>query len=291
LRSMTGYGEKNFGAPRLHAKISIKSLNHRFFDWNYKGTPLGELENKLRSTAQKKLQRGRVEASMEVTFLDSSAWEVSINEGLLDKILGSLEQASRRLDREPFISVDNIFRIPQLVELKRKSLSAAEAAFLEESFDETLEMVMKQRRREGRETAGQIRKHLRLIRQSLKRIDGLARVQSSLFRQRVEHRLKELNTEGMLSSERLEEEIASLAQRADIAEEMLRLRAHIDSFEKMVQEERDEPVGKLLDFLSQEIYREANTINSKSQDIDIIRESLGIKGEVESIRQHVQNLE
>jgi uncharacterized protein (TIGR00255 family) len=291
LRSMTGYGEKNFGTPRLHAKISIKSLNHRFFDWNYKGTPLGELENKLRSTARKKLQRGRVEASMEVTFLDPSAWEVSINEGLLDKILASLEQASRRLDREPFISVDNIFRIPQLVELKRKSLSAAEAAFLEQSFDETLEMVMKQRRREGRETAGQIRKHLRLIRQSLKRIDGLAKVQSSLFRQRMEHRLKELNTEGTLSRERLEEEIASLAQRADIAEEILRLRAHIDSFEKMVQEERDEPVGKLLDFLSQEIYREANTINSKSQDIDIIRESLAIKGEVESIRQHVQNLE
>ncbi len=291
MKSMTGYGEKNFEAPELRAKISLKSLNHRFFDWSYKGTPLGELENKLRSAAQKKLQRGRVEASMEVTFLDPSAWEVSINEGLLDKILASLEEASRRLGREPSISVDNIFRIPQLVELKRKSLSAAEAAFLEQCFDETLEMVMKERRREGRETAGQIRKHLRLIRRSLKRIDGLAKVQSSLFRQRMEHRLKELNTEGSLSRERLEEEVASLVQRADIAEEILRLRAHTDSFEKMVREEREEPVGKLLDFLSQEIYREANTINSKSQDIDIIKESLAIKGKVESIRQHVQNLE
>jgi uncharacterized protein (TIGR00255 family) len=288
---MTGYGEKNVEARGLRAKISIKSLNHRFFDWNYKGTPLGELESKLRSAAQKKLQRGRVEASMEVAFLDPSAWEVSINEGLLDKILVVLEEASRRLGREPFISVDNIFRIPQLVELKRKSLSAAETAFLEQCFDETLEMVMKERRREGRETAGQIRKHLRLIRRSLKRIGGLAKVQSSLFRQRMEHRLKELNNEGSLSRERLEEEVASLVQRADIAEEILRLRAHIASFEKMAREEREEPVGKLMDFLSQEIYREANTINSKSQDIDIIKESLAIKGEVESIRQHVQNLE
>jgi uncharacterized protein (TIGR00255 family) len=288
---MTGYGEKNVEGRGLRAKISIKSLNHRFFDWNYKGTPLGELENKLRSAAQKKLQRGRVEASMEVTFLDPSAWEVSINEGLLDKILVILEEASRRLGREPFISVDNIFRIPQLVELKRKSLSAAEAAFLEQCFDETLELVMKERRREGRATAGQIRKHLRLIRRSLRRIGGLAEVQSSLFRQRMEHRLKEMNTGGSLSKERLEEEVASLAQRADIAEEILRLRAHIASFEKMAREEKEEPVGKLLDFLSQEIYREANTINSKSQDIDIIKESLAIKGEVESIRQHVQNLE
>jgi uncharacterized protein (TIGR00255 family) len=288
---MTGYAEKNFEATGLRAKISLKTLNHRFFDWNYKGTPLGELENKLRSTAQKKLQRGRVEASIEVIFLDPTAWEVTINEGLLDKILVSLEQASRRLGREPFISVDNIFRIPQLVELKRKDLSAPEVAFLEQCFDQTLEMVMKERRREGRETAGQVRKHLRLIRRSLKRIGGLAKKQSSLFRQRMEHRLKELNTEGSLSSERLEEEVASLVQRADIAEEIQRLRAHIDSFEKMVREERQEPVGKLLDFLSQEMYREANTINSKSQDIDIIKESLAIKGEVESIRQHVQNLE
>jgi uncharacterized protein (TIGR00255 family) len=107
----------------------------------------------------------------------------------------------------------------------------------------------------------------------------------------LEQRLKDVNSDLPPQEGKMEEEVAYLAQRADIAEEILRLRSHIDSFEKLTQEEKEEPVGKMLDFLSQEIYREANTINSKSQDIQITNESLTIKGEVESIRQHVQNIE
>jgi uncharacterized protein (TIGR00255 family) len=94
-----------------------------------------------------------------------------------------------------------------------------------------------------------------------------------------------------LQVEKLEGEAALLAQRADIAEEILRLQSHLAAFAELTRLEKEEPVGKMLDFLSQEISREVNTINSKSQDISIVRASLAIKGEVESIRQHVQNIE
>lgn len=291
MRSMTGYGEKSFEAPGLRAKVSIKSLNHRFFDWNYKGAPLGEIENKWRVMTQKKLKRGRLEVALDLTILDPSSWEIFIDEGLLEKILSTLEKASARAGKAVNFSVDNIFRIPQVIELKRGDLSVEAISFLEKSFEETLANVLRERCREGKETAQQVRRHLRRIRQSLKRIEKLAKKQPLLIREKLKQRLKEVNGEFRGQEGKMEEEVAYLAQRADIAEEILRLRSHIDSFEKLTQEDKEEPVGKMLDFISQEIYREANTINSKSQDIEIISESLTIKGEVESIRQHVQNIE
>ncbi|MEW5902124.1 MAG: YicC/YloC family endoribonuclease, partial [Acidobacteriota bacterium] len=135
---MTGYAEKSFTGPGLRVKVSIKSINHRFFDWNYKGAPLGELENRLREASQRKLQRGRIEAAVDLDFLDPAAWKISINEPLLEKILTTLEKASRRLGRAVNFSVDNIFRIPQVVELQRKELTPEEKSFLEKSFEETL---------------------------------------------------------------------------------------------------------------------------------------------------------
>jgi uncharacterized protein (TIGR00255 family) len=291
VRSMTGYGERSFEAPGLRGKVSIKSLNHRFFDWNYKGVPLGEIENKWRGMTQKKLKRGRLEVALDLTILDPSGWEVFIDEGLLEKILSTLEKASARVGRVGHVSVDNIFRIPQVIELKRKDLSAESVSFLGKSFEETLADVLRERSREGRETALQIRRHLRRVRQALGRIERRAKKQPFFIREKLKQRLKDIDSRLPAQEGKMEEEVAYLAQRADIAEEILRLHSHIDSFEKLVQEDKDEPVGKMLDFISQEMYREANTINSKSQDISITNETLAIKGEVESIRQHVQNIE
>ena len=291
MRSMTGFGEKRFSRPGLRAKISIKSLNHRFFDWNYKGAPLGEVENRLRALAQRKLLRGRIEVAVDLDFLDPSSWEIAINEALLEKVLATLEKASRRMGKSISFSVDNIFRIPQVVEIRRRELTAEVKSFLEKAFDETLDKVLKERRREGRETARQVRRHLRSIRRSLRRIVSLARTQPHLIREKFTQRMKDLNGDVLIGGEKVEGEVAYLAQKADIAEEIVRLRSHIDAFDLWVREGQEEPVGRMLDFLSQEIAREANTINSKSQNIAITKESLVIKGEVESIRQHIQNIE
>jgi uncharacterized protein (TIGR00255 family) len=288
---MTGYGERRFAAPGLRAKISIKSLNHRFFDWSYKGAPLGELETRLRALAQKTLPRGRVEVAIELDILDPANWEVVINEGLLEKILVTAQMAARRLGEAVHFSVDNLFRIPQIVELRRKDLSAAERSFLEEAFEETLAEVVKGRLREGRETARRLRQHLRLIRSALRQVEGLAKTQPRFLRDKLKLRLKDMEGAPGVEEGKLETEAAYLAQRADIAEERLRLRSHLDAFDQLLREEKEEPLGKMLDFLAQELSREANTINSKSQDIGIVKATLAIKAEVESIRQHIQNIE
>ena len=291
MRSMTGYGEKRFTTPSLRARISVKTLNHRFFDWSYKGQPLGGLEARLKALAQKKLQRGRVEAAIDLDFLDPAGWEVLINEGLLEKILETSQKAAGRLGEAVRFSVDNLFRIPQIVELKHKDLSATERAFLETAFEQTLDLVVRERLREGRETARQLRRHISSIRRSLRQVESLAGAQPRNLRDKLKRRLREIEDLPGAEDGKLETEAALLAQRADIAEEILRLRSHLDAFDELIRGERDEPVGKMLDFLAQELSREANTINSKGQDIDIVKASLAVKGEVETIRQHIQNIE
>jgi len=291
IKSMTGYGEKIFHSRTLQVKIAVKTLNHRFFDWSYRGFALGELENAWRELCQRSIERGRVEVSADLSFRDDAGWDVVIHDGLLRKIINSLARTSRKLGQPLEISPEIIFRLPQLMELRRRDLSQAEKDFLMRSFELTLAEVMKARRREGRETAKQLWIHLALSRKSLASIKKMAGNQPAVFREKLRLRWKEANHDHPPEEGKLEEEAALQAQRADITEEIIRLMSHLRSFAEVLRRAEGEPAGKILDFLAQELAREANTISSKSQNIDITRESLAIKAEVESIRQHVQNIE
>ena len=291
IKGMTGFAEKSFTSGSLRLKVSVKTLNHRFFDWSYKGTPIGGAENRLRALCQKVIRRGRVEVYLEMASLGPENWSFRINEGLLEKILASFERVSRRTGRRLEISLDSIFRVPQLIELERKGLTESETRFLERSFLRTLEGVVRLRRKEGRETARQVHVHLGNIRRAIARIEARFRRQPARLQAKLKQRLNELNGTSAVSQGRLAEEASLLAQRYDLAEEIARLKTHLDTLQGLVSPRVAEPVGKRLDFLAQELFREANTLNSKSQDIRITKESLGIKNELETIRQHIQNIE
>lgn len=291
IQSMTGYADKRFDSQYLSAKISIKTLNHRFFDWSYRGTPIGSVENRLRAVCQKKLHRGRVEVSVELVFLDSSRWDFWFNEDLLEKIFSSLERIFSKMQKKISFSVDNIFAIPRAVEMRRKDFTKDEVSFLEKKFDLTLEYVIKARIREGKEMGREIRGHVQNIRQVLRRVEKLAKTHPLIIREKLELRLKDQNYETSFSEEKIVEEAAFLAQRYDLTEEITRLKYHLNYMEELLSSKKEEPVGKKLDFIAQELYREANTINSKAQDIEIIKEILTTKSEVETIRQQVQNIE
>jgi uncharacterized protein (TIGR00255 family) len=288
---MTGFAERRSDSKTLSVKFSVRSLNHRFLDWNYRGTQIGGVESQLRAILQKKFRRGRFEVFLEMIYLNPAAWELRINEDLLRKILSSVEKLSSRMKQRVSFSVDRVFNLPQVMELKRKSFTPEEVGFLENSFEKTLDDVLKMRKREGREIARDIRNTLDNIKQAVNWIERMARKQPFLIREKLKRRMKELSHESPLSEEKLVEEAAYLAQRYDLAEEVTRLKSHIDYALKLLSPKRMEPVGRKLDFVAQELFREVNTINSKSQDIEITKKALNIKGEVESIRQQVQNVE
>lgn len=291
IQSMTGFAEKRSDSKTLSVKFSVRSLNHRFLDWNYRGAQIGEVENSLRTVLQKRFQRGRFEVFLELIYLDPSAWQLRINEELLRKILSSVEKLSSRMNKSVSFSVDRVFNLPQVMELKRKDFSAEEVAFLERNFERILDEVLKMRKREGREIARDIRDSLDNIKQAVNWIERMAGKQPVLICEKLKKRMKEISHESPLSEEKLAQEAAYLAQRYDLAEEVTRLKSHIDYALELLSPKRMEPVGRKLDFIAQELFREVNTINSKSQDIEITKKALAIKGEVESIRQQVQNVE
>ena len=288
---MTGFAEKKFTHQDLSAKVSIRTLNHRFFDWNYRGPPLGGVENRLRTLCQKKIHRGRVEVSLDLEFSDSSRWDFWVNEDLLKKMISSFEKVFSKTKREIKISTENIFALPHAVEIKRRAFSGEETSFLEEIFEKTLDELIKSRQREGKELKREIRGYLQNMKRNLRRIEKLARTHPLIIREKLVQKLKELNHDGSLSEEKLAEEAAYLAQRYDLMEEVTRLRYHLNHMQALLSSAIKEPIGKKLDFIAQELNREANTINAKAQNIKIINNVLGVKSEVESIRQQVQNIE
>jgi uncharacterized protein (TIGR00255 family) len=291
IQSMTGFSEKRLDSKTLSVKFSVRSLNHRFLDWNYRGAQIGEGESRLRVLLQKKFCRGRFEVFLELSYLDPSAWELHINEDLLQKILSSVEKFSSRMDKSVSLSVDRVFNLPQVMELKRRDLSADEMAFLEKSFEKTLDEVLRMRKREGIEIAREIRNSLQRIGQKVIQVEKRAQKQPLLIREKLKRRMTELSHESPLSKEKIAEEVAYLAQRYDLTEEITRLKSHLDYTRQLLSQKSNDPVGKKLDFVAQELFREANTINAKSQDIQITKAVLTIKGEVESIRQQIQNVE
>ena len=288
---MTGYAERKFNKPRWMGRISIKTLNHRFFDWSYRGTQIGRVENKLRTICQKKLHRGRVEVSLDLQFLDASRWEVIFHEDLLRRILSFLARIHSDKKNPVTFSVDNIFSVPHAVEIKKKDLTRKEGAFLKQHFEMMLDDLIRSRQREGRQLKREIQVYVRRINQGVRRMEKRVKSHPITIRKKLEQRLKELNSEEALSEERIVEETAYIAQRYDLTEEVTRLKYHLNHLEELLSLETEEAVGKKLDFIAQELYREANTINSKAQDMEIIKQSLTVKSEVESIRQQVQNIE
>jgi len=291
ILSMTGYAETRLNCGLFHAKIHIRSLNHRFLDWTFRGAPLGIIEDRMREAGQKKIHRGRLEVSVEITSLDADRWEFHLNEGIIRKMVRSLEKASATARRPISLSLGDLLGIPHAVEFPRKGFAKDEAECLLRCFLSTLDKLVKERKREGEAIRKQLKTHARTIGALVRQIERKAKKQPSLIQERLEEKLKDLAGDREIQESRLMEEVSFLAQRYDLTEEVVRLKSHLAYLKEILDSPESGPKGKKLDFVAQELYREANTINSKAQDIEVVRLCLGIKAEVEGIRQQVQNVE
>jgi uncharacterized protein (TIGR00255 family) len=291
ISSMTGYAENRVEHEHFSARIAIKTLNHRYFDWNFHGDRFGDIEDRLRKICKKSIYRGRVDVFLEIDFIDSSLLDIHFDKDLLKKITDSLQEMDADLQGKIQLRVEDLFEIPHLVEWKRRDFSKKEAKFLEAAFESTLELLLIERRKEGKRLLKGIEKHAGKINRAVTRIEELAAEQPSVIRKKLLEKIEKLGQDTEISDEKIAEETAFYAQRYDLDEEIQRIKSHLCDFESLLSNGEKEPAGKKLDFTSQEILREANTINSKTQEIKIIKYCLEIKSELESIRQQVRNLE
>lgn len=289
MLSMTGYGRAMREIDGRQLTIELKSVNHRFLDLSFRmPRNLMFLEDDARRLISSKLARGHVDVFMTYRNMRSDARTVSVDRALFDAYADALESLSTAQVRDDR-SLMGIARLPDvLVVTEAEEDQEALRALLRETLGAALEGMAAMRAREGAE----MKKDLALRAQHIEDMTGEieARYPQTVqeYTQRLRSSIEELIGQSV-DETRLLTEVAVMADRSAIAEETVRLRAHIAQLRELM--EKAEPVGRRIDFLVQELNREVNTISSKSQDVPITRLAVDIKAEIEKLREQIQNIE
>lgn len=289
---MTGFGRASETENNFSISVELKTVNNRFLDINLRlSSELQQLESIIKRLISSRLHRGRVEVNLQYDRTDSVRYE--LDRPVIQGYLASLKEMQTEfgLAGEPDLNV--IARLPNVLSPKKDEPSAEFLAAIEKVFSVAIDELQKMREKEGAMLADELESRLAEIERRLPAIEGEASKVGEEYHQRLTKRITEMlaktDSQIELDQGRLAQEVAYLSERADISEEITRLKTHIDHFRGIVKEDVD--VGKRLDFLTQELNREANTITSKTNNMTVKENALAIKSEIEKIREQVQNVE
>ncbi len=289
---MTGFGRASVTENNFAITVELKTVNNRFLDINLRlASELQQLESEIKRLIGGRLTRGRVDVNLQ--YDRTSDVEYELNRPLITGFLAAMKdmQTEFALTGEPDINV--IARLPNVVSTKKEEPTAAFLAAIEKVFSLALDDLEKMRLKEGSMLSDELESRLAEIERRLPPIESDADNVAEEYRQRLTKRIGDMlaksDSQIEIDQARLAQEVAYLAEKADISEEIARLRTHIEHFRTIVKDDRD--VGKRLDFLTQELNREANTITSKTTNMSVKENALAIKSEIEKIREQVQNVE
>jgi len=289
---MTGYGKGMVAGDDFSVSVDLKTVNNRFLDIHLRvGSELASLEPSIKKRITSRLTRGRVDVTVSVERAAQVAYE--LNRPLIAGYITALKQLQQDFNIAGELDINVLARIPGALQPARNGIDGKVITGLEQALDQALEELEKMREQEGEALKNELRDRVRKIETLVPVIEASAAGLADAYRLRLQKRIGELLNRGGQIVEvdpvRLSQEVAYLADRSDVSEEMVRLRSHLSQF----QEALDAPgeAGKMLDFLLQELNREANTTLSKSTDLVIKEAGLAIKAEVEKLREQVQNVE
>jgi uncharacterized protein (TIGR00255 family) len=290
---MTGFGRGSASGEGFVVGVEIKTVNNRYLDVHLRAPQeLTSMEMDIRKRVNARLSRGRVDLNISFDRTGEAA-TYEINQAVVAAYVDALREIQRQFHLTGDIDVSAIARLPGALSSPRNELTEAMVAGVESAIDKALDHLEQMRQIEGGSLANEMRTRLQKIQQTIPKIEASATGLTEAYQQRLQKRITELASRGGQSIEldpsRLAQEVAYLADRSDITEELARLRSHVEQFREAIESE--EEVGKRLDFLLQELNREANTVLSKSTDISIKEAALAIKAEVEKLREQVQNVE
>ena len=291
LRSMTGYGRGHAVNGRYDITVEVKSVNHRYFEFTSR-LPKAYLflEDRLKHTLKDVCSRGKVEASVSIQLLDGGESEITLNLETTRGYLTALREAAAELDLMDDLRLSDLISFPDIFTVHKTEIDPDEMwAMVEPVAREAVDAFVKMRETEGAQLKIDLQNRLRTIAGSLQEIEERAPKLKEEYYSRLYQKIAEVLADQNIDESRLITEAAIFADKVAIDEETVRLRSHLAQFHDLL--ESDEPVGRKLDFLVQELNREANTIGSKCQDVSISRRVIDIKSEIEKIREQIQNLE
>lgn len=292
IKSMTGYGKGETKRDGYHITVEIKTINHKYTNI-YLHIPacLSALESDIQRMVKDKIDRGRVDLYLyiEQDTADERR-EPQVNLTLAKRYFNELQELQLVLGLEGSVSIDRLVTLPEVLKVKEAEQDE-EVLFsvVTETVEKALDSLLQMRTLEGREIYRDMVQRLELIHNQVEEIAQREPAVILEYKNRMRERLRELLEDKVVDENRLAMEIAMLAERSGITEELVRLRSHLGQFRSNI--EKDEAVGRKLDFIAQEMYREANTIGSKAIDAEIINFVVVIKSEVDKIREQVQNVE
>jgi uncharacterized protein (TIGR00255 family) len=293
MKSMTGFGRGSASGEDFKVAVEIKTVNNRYLDIHLRlSQELTSLEMNIRKLVSARLSRGRVD--LNINFERTGATTYEINRKLIAGYIKALREIQGEFNLAGDVDINTVTRLPGAMATTREDLDEVTSAGIERALNEALDDLERMRASEGAALAQELRIRIAKIEAEVPVIENAAAGLVDAYRQRLQKRIGELLNRGgdqtvELDASRLAQEVAYLADRSDITEELTRLRSHLEQFRVAIEGEGD--VGKRLDFLLQELNREANTVLSKSTEVSIKDAGLAIKAEVEKLREQVQNVE
>jgi uncharacterized protein (TIGR00255 family) len=297
IRSMTGYGEAELDTPDGRLRAEARAVNHRFFSLNLRlGRGLDRYEPQIREWLRSLLPRGHVNFSLRLEAAEGGAGDeavaLQVNEAKARQYLQLLQSLKTRLGLPGEIDLALLSRFTELVteedEVERR---VPDADAIRTVTETAARAVIAMREEEGRRLGDDLEGRLSAIEAAMQRIAGLAPARLVLERDRMRRVVADLLEQVPIDEERIAREIAYIAERWDVSEELVRLRSHVELFRDTLTQELNEPVGKRLSFLTQEMNREANTIGSKANDASIEHQVIAVKDEIERLREQIENVE
>jgi uncharacterized protein (TIGR00255 family) len=291
IRSMTGYGRKEVTGA-VYGSIEVRSVNNRYLDIQVK-TPrsLAALEPRVKKTIQDRFSRGRFDVFITRNGEQERIGKLTHDEALAAQYIGILRDLKARFNLSGEVDLSLVAGFHDIITVTEdnEDIEAVWQLFAE-GLGQALDELDGMRAEEGRALVRDMLRRLDIISSFMKEIDILSPLSVESARKRMDETLTRLLNERP-DPVRLAQEVAILAERTDVTEELTRLSSHIAQFRSMLAGATREPVGRRLDFLLQEMGREANTISSKAQEAQISYHVVNIKAELEKIREQTQNIE
>lgn len=291
LKSMTGFGSGEAVAGSKRVTVEVRSVNHRFAEVVLRmSRTLSPLEERVRKLVLRQAARGRFEVAVNLMDEGEKTSLVKVDKALAMDYHKALRELAKELGISAEITAEQLSRFPQVFTLQEEEVDLEMVwEALERALAEALAGLLQMRIQEGSHLEKDIIHRISRIEQFIKEIASREDSVVQAYRERLRARISDLLGEAPVDELRLAQEVAIFADRSNITEELVRLQSHLGQFRRLLASEG--PVGRKLDFLIQEIHRETSTLSAKSNDAEITHLAVEIKGELEKVREQVQNVE
>jgi len=288
---MTGYGKGQITFSNFEITAEIKSVNNRYIDIIFRAPSIvSSFEPALRKLVKDNVNRGKVNVYIEIKSAAQKAGQSTINEDKLNSVYANLKSLKEKLNLNEEIELRHLLSFPELFETDISSVDEKELMKnLTRALTIALDKFNGMRLEEGTHLVEDMTLRINIIETATKAIHIKAPLNVTMEFEKLNTRIAELLVNTKVNEERLEQEIALISDKVDITEELTRMESHINQFRKTLA--RDSELGKKLTFILQEMHREANTMNSKTTDLEISHNVIQIKEEIEKIREQTQNIE